>query len=258
MESPAWNAHLYDTKHGYVSAYGDSLLELLAPQAGERILDLGCGTGHLAFKIAQTGAHVVGLDNSPDMIRLAQENYPTLEFAPGEGAAFHFETPFDAIFSNAALHWMPQADEVARCMARALKPGGRLVAEFGSRGNVAAIIGGMQKALQAYGYYLFEQQTPWYFPTLGEYAALLERHGFRVVYATDFDRPTPLDGEDGLRNWLMMFGGAFFRLIAPEQMEQIIEDIETRLRPTLYHDGRWIADYRRLRLAAVRCASTSQ
>ena len=251
MGQTGWNAHLYDTRHHYVSDYGDSLLELLAPRPGERILDLGCGTGHLAAKIAQQGAQVVGLDNSPDMIRLAQENYPTLKFVQGEGAAFHFDQPFDAIFSNAALHWMPQADEVARCLARALKPGGRLVAELGSRGNVAAIIGGMQKALRAYGYYFLDEQTPWYFPTLGEYAALLERHGFRVVYATDFDRPTPLDGDDGLRNWLVMFGGAFFRLVASEQREQIIADIETRLRPVLYRDGRWVADYRRLRLAAV-------
>lgn len=253
MSTPqAWNASLYDTKHRFVSDYGESLIDILAPMPGERILDLGCGTGHLANKIAQHGAKVVGIDNSPDMINLARHNYPELEFVAGEGAAFHFDEPFDAIFSNAALHWIPQAEDVVRCMAAALKPGGRLVAEFGSRGNIAAIIGGIQNALQAHGHYLFQERVPWYFPSIGEYASLLEKHGFRVVYATDFDRPTPLDGEDGLRNWLVMFGGAVFRLLPSEQTEPIIQDIETRLRPVLYHDGQWIADYRRLRIVALK------
>lgn len=255
MEQPTpytWNAGLYDSKHHFVTDYGESLLDVLAPQPGERILDLGCGTGHLANKIAQRGAAVVGIDNSPDMVKLARQNYPAQEFVQGEGAAFQFNEPFDAIFSNAALHWIPQAEDVVRCMAAALKPAGRLVVEFGSRGNVATIIGGIQNALQAQGNYLLQDNTPWYFPTIGEYAALLEKHGFRVLYATDVDRPTPLEGNDGLRNWLMMFGGALFRLLPAEQTEQIIQDIETRLRPTLYRDGQWVADYRRLRIVAVK------
>lgn len=248
----AWNARLFDEKHHYVTDYGESLIDLLAPMRGERILDLGCGTGHLTHKIALRGAQVVGLDNSPDMIKLAQHNYPDLEFVQGEGAAFQFDRPFDGIFSNAALHWMTNAEAVARCMARALKRGGRMVAEFGSRGNINTIITGIQSTLQAFGYYGFQGGLPWYFPSIGEYASLLERHNFRVIYAADFDRPTPLEGEDGLRDWLTMFGGAFFRLIPADQTEQIIRDIETRLRPALYRDGQWVADYRRLRITAIK------
>src|SRR5262245_22068445 len=112
MELPTpdtWNANLYDSKHHYVTDHGESLIIILAPLAGERILDLGCGTGHLAHKIALRGAKVVGIDNSPDMINLARRNYPEVEFAQGEGASFYFDEPFDAIFSNAALHWIAQA-----------------------------------------------------------------------------------------------------------------------------------------------------
>ncbi|MBI5670952.1 MAG: methyltransferase domain-containing protein [Chloroflexi bacterium] len=253
----AWNASLFDDKHHYVTDYGESLIDLLAPMRGERILDLGCGTGHLAYKIALRGAQVVGLDSSPDMLKLAQHNYPDLEFVQGEGTNFQFDQPFDGIFSNAALHWMTDADAVARCIARALKPGGRLVAELGSRGNIHTIITAVQNALQAFGYYVFRDGLPWYFPSIGDYASLLERHGFRVIYAADFDRPTPLEGETGLRDWLTMFAGAFFRLIPAEQTEQIIQDIETRLRPALYRDGEWVADYRRLRIMAVKQADAA-
>ncbi|HEX2906812.1 MAG TPA: methyltransferase domain-containing protein, partial [Phototrophicaceae bacterium] len=237
----AWNADLYDAKHHYVTDYGASLVQLLAPQPGERILDLGCGTGHLAHQITERGAQVVGLDNSADMIQMAQQNYPDLTFIQGEATAFRFDEPFDAIFSNAALHWIKDAEPVVVSMARALKPGGRLVVEFGSRGNIGTLITGIQNALQAYGYYFLQEPLPWYFPSIGEYARLLEKHGFRVVYATDFDRPTPLEGENALRNWLAMFGGSFFRLIPADQIEPIIQDIETRLRPLLYRDGQWLA-----------------
>lgn len=247
-----WNADLYDSKHHFVADYGEQLIELLAPKPGESILDLGCGTGHLARKIAAFGARVVGVDNSPDMIQLACQNYPDLTFIQAEGSDYCPDEPFDAIFSNAALHWMPDAERVAACMWNALKPGGRLVAEFGSRGNIRIILTGINQALQAYGYYLLQAAPPWYFPALGEYASLLEKQGFRVVYAADFDRPTPLEGEDGLRNWLAMFGGSFFQLIPADQTGEIIADIETRLRPMLYRDGRWVADYRRLRIVALK------
>lgn len=248
----AWNAGLYDEKHTFVTDYGETLIDLLAPMPGERVLDLGCGTGHLAYKIALRGARVVGLDNSADMIHLAQRNYPDLTFVPGDAADFQFDVPFDAVFSNAALHWIPQAERVINCIWQALRPGGRLVAELGSRGNIQSIITAVDNALKAFGYYFFQDRLPWYFPTLGQYASLLEKQGFRVAYAADFPRPTPLDGDDGIRNWLAMFGGGFFRLVPAEQSEQIIQDIETRLRPALYQDGRWVVDYRRLRVVAVR------
>ncbi|NWG15225.1 MAG: methyltransferase domain-containing protein [Chloroflexi bacterium] len=256
MEKPlspnAWNASLYDDKHHYVADFGEQLIELLSPKPGESILDLGCGTGHLAHKIAAFGARVVGVDNSADMIKLACQNYPELTFIQAEGGDYRPDEPLDAIFSNAALHWMTDAERVAAGMWRALKPGGRLVAEFGSRGNIQTILGGIGNALQAYGLYLFPDALPWYFPSLGEYASLLEKHSFRVVYAADFDRPTPLEGEDGLRNWLNMFAGSLFHFIPAEQTDEIIADIETRLRPVLYRDGQWIADYRRLRIVALK------
>jgi trans-aconitate methyltransferase len=238
-----WNSSLYDDKHGFVSALGADLIDLLDPKPGERVLDLGCGTGHLATQIAQRGASVAGFDASESMIRRAQAAYPEIEFCVRDASDFHVEQPFDAIFSNAALHWVLRAEDAARCIARALRHGGRLVLEMGGRGNVAHI----ERAIRGVAGLT---EAPWYFPSVGEYASILERHGLEVVWARLFDRPTPLEGEDGLRNWVAMFGSATGARIGPAE----VAEIERQLRPQLWDGQRWIADYRRLRLVALRTA----
>ena len=134
-----WNANLYEQKHAFVWQYGTEVLKILAPQPGERILDLGCGTAQLTAQIAAAGAHVIGLDSSPAMIEQARSNYPELQFELADARDFHFAEPFDAVFSNAVLHWISAADRVARSLFLALKPGGRFVAEFGGRGCVREI-----------------------------------------------------------------------------------------------------------------------
>src|SRR6185503_16789135 len=136
-----WDASLYDEKHSFVWKYGEEVVELLAPKYGERVLDLGCGTGHLTNKIAASGAIVVGIDVSADMIEQARTLYPGLSFEIADGTKFHFADPFDAVFSNAALHWIEEQDRVTDCIARALKPGGRFVAEFGGKDNTQKIKG---------------------------------------------------------------------------------------------------------------------
>jgi trans-aconitate methyltransferase len=246
-----WNSELYDSKHGFVSQLGSDLVELLAPKKGEHILDLGCGTGHLAQQIAAHGARVTGLDSSAEMIERARLNYPDLELVQGNGADFAFDEPFDAVFSNAALHWIHAADDVVRCVWQALRPGGRFIAEFGGKDNVRAILAAYYASLSAAGHSLPEQE-PWYFPSLGEYATVLEKQGFRVVYAVHFDRPTPLEGEDGMRNWLAMFGNHLLSVIPESERDVFIADAERRMRPTLYQNGKWYADYRRLRVVAQR------
>lgn len=233
-----WDAASYESQHNFVWKYGADLLPLLDPKPGERIVDVGCGTGHLTAKIAATGATVTGLDNSPDMIAQARINYPGIEFRLADAAGFTVEQPVDAVFSNAALHWIRDAEGAVQAIARSLKPGGRFVAEFGGRGNIEAILGAARRILG-------RDVNPWYFPSVGEYATLLERHGFEIRYASLFDRPTELDDpERGLRDWLAMFGGPEFTAIATE--------LESALRPELYRNGRWYADYRRLRIAAVK------
>jgi trans-aconitate methyltransferase len=248
-----WDPGLYDAKHSFVWERAADVLELLAPQPGERILDLGCGTGHLTAKIAESGAKVVGLDSSPEMIAEAKRNYPELEFVVGDARDFRFEVPFDAVFSNAMLHWIPEPERVAQSVGVALVSGGRFVAEFGGQGNVERLVSGLRRARTAIGFPVEAGYTPWYFPTIGEYASLLETQGLEVTFALLFDRPTPLeDGEAGLRNWIRMFGSSFLTGIPPAKQDELIFIAEQQLRKEMFHDGKWHADYRRLRVAARR------
>jgi trans-aconitate methyltransferase len=135
-----WDSSLYDDRHSFVWNKSGDLIDLLAPRAGERILDLGCGTGHLTAEIAARGAEVTGLDSSVSMIAQARQNYPKLKFVLADASEFRFEHPFDAVFSNAALHWMPNAGEVIECVERTLKARGRFVLEMGGKGNIARIV----------------------------------------------------------------------------------------------------------------------
>jgi trans-aconitate methyltransferase len=248
-----WNPSLYDRQHAFVFEHGKSLLELLDPQPGERILDIGCGTGHLTKAIAEAGAQVVGMDNAPAMIAGARAAYPELTWQLADVRAFSVAEPFDAIFSNAALHWVPAAETGAAldCIAQALKPGGRLVLEMGGRGNVATLLQAVSAAL----WELLQERPPqlWFFPSIGEYAALLEDRGLEVRAAWLFERPTPLEnGEHGLRVWLAMFGSGLLASVPAAQREEVMARIEALARPRLFDvtRGRWILDYRRLRLLA--------
>lgn len=249
-----WNTTLYEGQHGFVWQYGEDLLNLLSPQVGDRILDLGCGTGQLTDKIATHGAEVMGIDHSPAMIEKARQNYPHLRFDIADARNFQVEQPLDAIFSNAALHWVKEADAVVSCIDKALKSGGKFVAEFGGKGNIKAIVQALQDALMELGYNSPGTINPWYFPSISEYAKLLEKQGLEVTYATLFDRPTPLEeGSTGMANWLQMFfTSQFLTGFSDTQQAKVIQAIEERLQPVLYKDGRWWADYRRIRVVAIK------
>jgi trans-aconitate methyltransferase len=234
-----WDAARYQSRHSYVFGYGEGLIDLLDPRAGERILDLGCGSGQLTAKIAESGAEAIGLDRSEEMIAEARRNYPSLPFDIADAADFRVERPVDAVFSNAALHWVKDADGVAKSVARALRPGGRFVVEMGGKGNVASIIDVLHEVAGVV-------EIPWYFPSVGEYTSLLERHGFEISFAALFDRPTRVEGEDGLEDWLTMFAGSMIVQNAPES----IREVASRLRPKMFHDSAWMLDYRRLQLVA--------
>jgi len=249
--STAWDAQRYQDKHSFVWRYGASLVELLDPRAGERILDLGCGTGQLTSQIAESGAHVVGLDNSPVMLEEARKNYSSLEFVLGDAANFRLPDAFDAVFSNAALHWVKNAAGAAESIARALRPGGRFVAEFGGKGNIRSI----QAALRAVFGPSADDRSPWYYPSVGEYAPLLEQQGLEVRQANLFDRPTQLEGPNGMEDWLRMFCGTYLRDLSAERAAEAIRELANHLRPTLYRDGVWTVDYRRLRIVAVKTAN---
>jgi trans-aconitate methyltransferase len=248
--SGSWDAEQYEGQHSYVWRLGAGVVELLAPRPAERILDVGCGTGQLTAEIAKQGAQVVGLDSSATMIGQARQNYPGLAFVLGDATSFRFEEPFDAVFSNAALHWVKQADAAAGSIERALKPGGRFVAEFGGNGNTRSILSALRAALGRES----DVRCPWYYPSVAQYASVLERNGLEVCHAELFDRPTPLEGENGMEDWLRMFADSFFKGMPADEVVAKRREVVGLLRPKLYRDGVWTVDYRRLRVLAIKTA----
>jgi len=251
-----WDSTLYDESFGIITQLGAGVIELLAPRTGERIIDLGCGTGALTAHIAAAGAEVVGIDSSDAMIARARDLYPQLRFEVARGEDFVIEVPVNAVFSNAALHWMSPPEAVAASVARALEPDGRFVAEMGGVGNIATIIAAVHQALAEENIPREQIRNPWYFPSIGEYASLLERAGFEVRFMQLFDRPTPLDDcPNGITDWLRMFGGDLLSSVPANRRTRVQERVNELTRPRLEQEGRWVADYRRLRFMAVKLAS---
>jgi trans-aconitate methyltransferase len=248
-----WDANLYDAKHAFVWKYGSDVISLLAPQRGERILDLGCGTGHLTAQIADSGAQVVGVDRSPEMITAARRAFPNLKFEIADARELIFEAEFDAVFSNATLHWVHEPLLVIKGVRKALNPGGRFVAEFGGKGNIRKMQSAFDEALVEMNLCRPEEVNPWYYPSVSEYSSLLENDGFEVRFMALFDRPTGLtDGEAGMRNWIAMFGSDYLAKVSLEKRKHFFRRVEELLRPELFRDGQWWADYRRLRLVAEK------
>ena len=253
MTTKQWDAGHYNDQFAFIWQYGARVLDLLQPVSGERILDLGCGTGHLTADIAGTGATVIGIDHSADMIDAAKSSYPAIEFHQLDATDFQFDEPFDAIFSNAVLHWVRSPKVAIQRIHAALKPGGRFVAEFGGHGNVGAVVQALIAELERHGYTDAADRNPWFFPSIATYTALLEAHGLEPVMARLYDRPTLLDGgETGLASWLTMFGDSFLHDVPTDVRDTIVNNVAEQLRPSLFRDGNWYADYRRLQVVAHR------
>ncbi|OAH56647.1 MULTISPECIES: class I SAM-dependent methyltransferase [Bacillaceae] len=247
-----WNANLYDTKHSFVSKYGDNLIELLAPKQGEKILDLGCGTGDLAKKLYDNGVDVKGVDKSKNMVTQAMSKYPNISFIVQDAITLEYDNEFDAVFSNAALHWIKPPKQALQCIYKSLKQDGRFVAEFGGNGNVQTITDEIIHQVKKEGIGYKIEQFPWYYPSIGEYSSLMEEVGFRVIFAGHYDRPTQLHGENGLMNWIEMFGSHMFEGIAEDRKDYIMKKVENSLKEILYKDGNWIADYKRIRVIGIK------
>jgi trans-aconitate methyltransferase len=250
----SWQPELYDNKLGFVSQFGKGVVELLSPQSRERILDLGCGTGDLSSEISKCGANVVGMDLSANMIDQAKRKYPGIDFVIGNAEEFSFEETFKAVFSNASLHWMKRSVNVISCVKNVLEKDGRFVVEFGGKGNVEKIVEAISNVLSKdYGIDA-KNLNPWYFPSIGEYSSLLEQQGFRVTYAVHFDRPTKLeDGENGLNVWLAgLAADEFFKGFSETEKRDIFNKVSDLAKKDLYRDGFWYADYKRLRIIALK------
>jgi SAM-dependent methyltransferase len=243
-----WDPERYARNAGFVAELGMPVVELLSPKAGERVLDLGCGDGVLTAKLVALGCQVVGVDASPAQVAAARAL--GLEARVLDGHALDYDEAFDAVFSNAALHWLRRPDEVIEGVFRALRPGGRFVAELGGHGCVATICGALVDALDRRGID-GRSRIPWYFPTVEDYGERLSRRGFSTSFIKLIPRPTPLPGD--ITGWLETFAESFTQALEPESRGDYLAEVRERLRPLLSDAaGRWTADYVRLRFAALK------
>lgn len=247
----AWDAQNYANNFAFVPQYGQAVLDLVDAPNGSFIVDLGCGNGSLTQELTDRGHRVLGIDASEEMLALAQQQHPSLDFKLGNALTFKLEQPADVVFSNAVFHWI-DADKqlnMLKNIAANLKTGGKLVTEFGGKGCAEAVHGTLEKNFATKG---LNYLRSFYFPTIGEYAPLLEEAGFKVEYALLFDRPTKQVGDDGLANWIRMFDTAPFEGLKTELKEELITKTVEDLRGTLYLDGCWYVDYVRIKIKAVK------
>jgi SAM-dependent methyltransferase len=240
-----WSAADYGANARFVSDLGGPVLDLLAPRHGERILDLGCGDGALTEKIAAAGASVVGADPAPDFVAAAVAR--GLDARLLDAQALPFDAEFDAVFTNAVLHWIPDLDAALRGIRRALRPGGRFVGEFGGHGNVAAVSTALRAAARRYG---VDARLPWHYPTADDFTRRLVAIGFLPSSVQLIPRPTPL--ASGMAAWLRTFAGPVFEQLPAEVRDAALDETVDLLRCSLCDEqGRWTADYVRLRFAAT-------
>jgi trans-aconitate methyltransferase len=246
MTSQTWEPGTYDRHARFVSELGKPVVEWLGPQPGERILDLGCGDGALTLKLQDLGCQIIGVDSSPAFVNAAQNR--GLDARLMDAQALSFDQAFDAVFSNAALHWMTDPDRVIAGVYRALKPGGRFVAEMGGAGNVDQILTAIAQVLAQYGLDA-QVYNPWYFPTIADYRERLAAAGFQNIRLDLIPRPTLLPTD--IHGWLQTFAQAFLTPLPSEDHAACLTAIAASLKPHLCDSaGQWFADYVRLRFMA--------
>ena len=247
-----WDADKYTADFSFVHQYGNSVIELIDADKGSFVLDLGCGNGALTKTLQDKGCLVKGLDASKELLDIAKKKYPDIDFIQGDAADFTLSEPVDVVFSNAVFHWISKdrQQDMLKCVYNALNKNGQFVFEFGGHGNNQKIHRALAETFAKHGYCY---DMPFYFPTIGEYAALLENTGFEVQYAVFFDRPTELKGENGLKDWINMFVKTPFSVVKTEQEKETIADKAVEaLRDDLLMNGKWYADYVRIRMKAIR------
>lgn len=240
-----WNAKQYDQQHNFVTKYGENLLTYL-PTTPCTILDIGCGTGALTNTMAQQGHQMLGIDASATMIQQAKQLFPELNFKQTDILTFQSQKSFDILFSNAVFHWIPQQTELLERCHQLLINHGKLLCEFGAKGNIQQI---EQAFIEELHTNHFEYHSPFFFPSTDEYQQLLETAGFEILHLIDYDRPTVLKGEQaGLRNWMKQFFATHLEKIPLTMQEQIFQNIEEKLAATLWKTDHWEADYRRIQV----------
>ena len=246
-----WDAKGYSERFSFVHEYGESVMDLLTVKSGARVVDLGCGNGALTAKLADRGYRVTGIDASGEMIARARAAHPELAFRCEDALSFSLDEPADAIFSNAVFHWIDKdkQDALIANVARNIAVGGELVCEFGGFGCGEAVHSALERCFEERG---LAYPRVFFFPTVGQYAPMLERHGLRVEFAALFDRPTPQKSADGLTDWIEMFIKKPFEGMAPRMKAEIVDEVNAMLRDKLCVNGVWVIDYVRIRLRCRR------
>ncbi|MFZ3037412.1 MAG: class I SAM-dependent methyltransferase [Rugosibacter sp.] len=248
MSQQNWNASEYVKHASFVPTMANDVMGLLDPKEGEVILDVGCGDGELTQKLQEKGCSVIGIDSSPSMIETAKNR--GIESYVMDGHNIPYQNKFDAVFSNAALHWLTQPERAIKGAYLALKVNGRFVAEFGGKGNIAALLKAMQEVFEEnadFGQF----HMPWFFPSVEEYQGLLEQAGFHVKYIELIPRPTPL--KSGVEKWLEIFAEGITSHLSQEQKTVFLGSVKNKLLSVLFTEqSGWVADYVRLRFEATK------
>lgn len=247
-----WDGETYTSNFSFVHQYGQDVIELIEAEEGSAVLDLGCGNGVLSRVLREKGYHVTGVDMSPELLGIARRNDPEIELIQADATSFSLAEPVDVVFSNAVFHWIDEERQrdMLKCVYNALVEYGEFVFEMGGYENNYLIHRTLDHVFAEHG---FAYKMPFYFPTIGEYAALLEQAGFQVKFAVLFDRLTELKGENGMKDWIKMFLKTPFSVVTQEsERERMMDEAADCLREKLYIRGRWYADYVRLRIRAVK------
>ena len=246
-ETNQWNPKTYNKHTAFVSQLALPVVDLLNPKEGEQILDVGCGDGTLAVEMEHRGAKVIGIDMSTEMVEACRDN--GIEAYVGSVTDLAYENAFDAVFSNAMLHWVKDAREAVQNIAKVLNHGGRFVCEFGGKGNAYLLVSAMEEVFANHSEFgVFN--NPWYFPSVEAYTRLLESEGFAVEYIEIIPRPTPMDD---ISNWLDIFANGVTSHLTQEQFSVFKKESTEILKRTNYSEEKgWMLDYKRLRVKAVK------
>jgi len=244
-----WDAENYRDNFSFVHEYGEDVLSLLKAEKGSRVLDLGCGNGALSAKLKEAGFIVTGVDASAEMIAIAEKAHPGIEFIRADALSFSPDKKFDAVFSNAVIHWIDAKEQghLAKNIASLLAPGGEFVCEFGGKDCAEAVHSALEAAFACRG---VKYPRTFFFPTIGEYAPILEAAGLKVTYAALFPRPTLQ--KTGVSGWIKMFIKEPFYNIPPATAEEITAEAEEACRKKLFKNGEWYVDYVRIRIRAEK------
>ena len=244
-----WDSQSYTDRFKFVYQYGEQLMDFITAKKGSFVVDLGCGNGAITQKLQDKGFCTLGIDSSHKMIKKAKELHPSLNFLTADACEFTLDKKADVIFSNAVFHWIDNHEALVKNISANLTAGGELIFEFGGKGNADIVHNALEKAFLSYG---LKYDRNFNFRSIGEFAPILERYGFKVVYAVLFDRLTEQNGENGLADWIDMFIKPAFSNVDISVKESIIKQVLQICEPELYIDGKWYVDYVRIRMKAIK------